>query len=118
MPVKPPPGTGEVPLPKGKELTAKLGIRRFDAGHDGDRIRIVGVVYSVWPQPVPFSYKVSRWDGPNWVLVSSGGARVPPKGTFDAKADMSTTPGAVRLRLDINAARAEQASKEFNLAAQ
>src|SRR5205823_14216251 len=111
---------GSMPLPsksREKDVRARLGIRRFDAGRDGPKINIFGVVYNIAPQAVPFSYQISRWTGTTWNLVSSGGSQVRAKGTFDVKASMPSTKEALRLKLEVNGGPSDAPSREFKLAA-
>src|SRR5205823_4897397 len=97
---------------------AKLAIKRFDAGRDGAKINIIGVVTNAVPKAVPFSYKISKWTGTTWTMVTAGSAQVKANASFDVKAKIASTRDALRLKLEVNGGPNDTPSREFQLVAE
>jgi hypothetical protein len=108
---------GEMVLPQ-YDVLAGLRITRFDASNNGARINIMGVVSNVALQPLPFSYKFSKWSGASWTNIEQGRTvTIQAKTSTTLTAQMPATKEALRLKLEINGGNNEYRVKEFKLAA-
>jgi hypothetical protein len=118
-PVKGPNAGDSTTLPKNsKDLLGGLVIKRFDAGRDGPKINIIGVVGNIVSWDLHFNYKLSTWNGKTWTLVAEGGTRlIRAKESMNVQEKIPTTNDALKLKLEISAAKTSGTSKEFKLAA-